>query len=73
MNELLSALQAAFPSIDFEKEKQLYSDGILDSLAMVEVISILDDKFGITVTMDYMEPQNFESVETIWNMMQELQ
>lgn len=72
MEKLIAALEERFPSIDFANEKKLYSDGILDSLAMVDIISILADDFDVTVTMDYMEPENFESAETIWKMVQEL-
>ncbi len=72
MEQLVEVLTKRFPGVDFEKEKKLYSDSILDSLALMEVVTILADRFGVTVTMDYMDPENFESVETIWNMMQEL-
>ena len=73
MEKLINALSQHFPSIDFSNEKHLYTDGILDSLAMVDVISIMEEEFGVIVTMDYMEPENFESAETIWKMIQELQ
>lgn len=73
MEKLITALEECFPSINFTEEKKLYSDGILDSLAMVEIISILANQFDVVVTMDYMDPENFESVETIWNMIRELQ
>lgn len=73
MEKLITALEESFPNINFAEEKKLYSDGILDSLAMVEIITILANQFKVVVTMDYMDPENFESVETIWNMIQELQ
>lgn len=73
MEKLITALEECFPNINFAEEKKLYSDSILDSLAMVEIITILDNQFNVAVTMDYMDPENFESVETIWNMIQELQ
>ena len=73
MEELKKLLEEKFPSIDFDKEKSLVSSGILDSLSVVAIISDLEDAFDISVTMEYIQPAYFESVETMWGMIEELQ
>ncbi len=72
MNELKAALQEAFPSVDFDTEKALVDNGIVDSLSMVMIISIIEDLFDVSVTMEYIQPEYFQSVETMWEMVEEL-
>lgn len=72
MEKLKTTLMELFPAIDFDKEKHLYSDGILDSFAMVEIVSVLADEFGVYLSMEYLVPENFESIESIWKMVQDL-
>lgn len=73
MNELKAALQEAFPSVNFDTEKTLVDSGIVDSLSMVMIISIIEEKFDVSVTMEYIQPEYFQSVETMWEMIEELQ
>ncbi len=73
MEELKKMLQEKFPNIDFDAEKALVSGGVLDSLQVVEIIGEIEDLFDISVTMEYIQPDYFESVETMWDMIEELQ
>lgn len=73
MDELKAMLKEKFPAIDFDREKALISSGTLDSLAVVAIISEIEDMFDISVTMEYIQPKYFESVETMWEMVEELQ
>ena len=71
--ELKEMLKANFPHIDFDREKRLMTDGILDSMSMVTIIVELENLFDVSVTMEYIQPANFESVEAMWEMVEELQ
>lgn len=73
MNELLKMLEEKYPDIDFKNEKSLMSSGILDSLAVVGIIAEIEDMFDISVTMEYIQPTYFESVEAMWEMVEEVQ
>ncbi len=73
MDELKQMLAEKFPNIDFENEKELVSSGILDSLSVVAIIAEIEELFDISVTMEYIQPAYFESVETMWEMVEELQ
>ncbi len=72
MEELKKKLEERFPDVDFDEEKHLVTDEIIDSFAMVDIVSMLADDYGVFVTMEYMEPVNFDSVEAIWDMIQKL-
>ncbi len=73
MNELKAMLKEKYPTIDFDTETALVSSGLLDSLQVVEIIAEIEDMFDIEVTMEYIQPTYFESVDTIWSMIEELQ
>jgi len=72
MEQLKEMLERNYPNIDFDNETQLMSSGVLDSLAVVAIIAEIENMFDISVTMEYIQPMYFESVETMWEMIEEL-
>ena len=72
MQKLLEILQRVRPDVDFKNETLLIDDGILDSMDVVSIISELDDEFGVQVRINELIPDNFNSVEAIWNLIQNL-
>ena len=72
MEQLKEMLESNYPNIDFDNETQLMSSGVLDSLAVVAIIAEIENMFDISVTMEYIQPMYFESVETMWKMIEEL-
>lgn len=72
MEQLKEMLKNKFPNVDFDNETALTSSGILDSLAVVTIIAEIEKIFDISVTMEYIHPRYFESVDTMWEMVEEL-
>ena len=72
MEQLKEMLESNYPNSDFDNETQLMSSGVLDSLAVVAIIAEIENMFDISVTMEYIQPMYFESVETMWEMIEEL-
>lgn len=72
MEQLLAILKNIRPDVDFANEKALIEDGILDSFDVVSIISELDDVFGVQIKITELDPENFNSVESIWNLVQRL-
>lgn len=72
MEKLLEILKGIRPDVDFENETSLIDDGILDSFDVVSIISELDDAFDVQVRIHELDPENFNSAESIWNLVQEL-
>lgn len=73
MEKLLQILKTIRPDVDFNNEKALIDDGILDSFDVVSIISELDDEFNIQIKINELDPDNFNSIESIWNLIQKLQ
>ena len=72
MEQLLQILQGIRPDVDFENETALIDDGILDSFDVVSIISELDDTFGVQIRITELDPENFNSAESIWALVQSL-
>jgi len=73
MEKLLKILQNIRQDIDFENETSLIDDGLLDSFDVVSIISEIDDEFGVQIRINELDPENFNSVESIWALVQKLQ
>jgi len=73
MEQLKEMLKKNYPNIDFENETQLMTDGILDSMAVVAIVAEIEEMYDISVTMEYIQPMYFESVASMWEMIEELQ
>ena len=58
--------------MDFENETALIDDGVLDSFDVVAIISELDDVFDVQIRITELDPDNFNSAEAIWKLVQEL-
>ena len=72
MEKLLEILKGVRPDVDFENETALIDDGILDSFDVVSIISELDDTFGVQIRIAELDPENFNSVKSIWALVEKL-
>ena len=72
MEQLLGILKSIRPDVDFENETALIDDGILDSFDVVSIISELDDAFDVQIRITDLDPENFNSAESIWDLIQKL-
>lgn len=72
MEKLLEILKQVRPDVDFENEIALVDDGILDSFDIVSIISELDDAFGVQIRIAELDPENFNSAQAIWALVQKL-
>lgn len=73
MEELLEILEEIKPGVDFENEESLIGDEILDSFDIVNLVTKLNDEFDIEITPSYLIPENFETVQDIYNLILRLQ
>ena len=71
METLLKILAELRPDVDFEENKELVDSGELDSFDIVSLVGELCDEFEIGA--DEIVPENFNSVEAIWALVQRLQ
>ena len=73
MEKLLEILSELKPDVDFSTENNLIDNAVLDSFDIVQLISQLNDAFDIEITPADIIPENFNSAESLWAMIQKLQ
>lgn len=69
----MEILEDVQPDVDFESCDTLIDDGMLDSFAILSIVSELEDQFEISVSPADIIPENFNSAQAIWAMVQRLQ
>ena len=69
---LLRILRDLHPEIDFENEDALVTDGVLDSFDIVSLVAEINSEFDITVGIDELEPENFDSVDAMEKLVESL-
>ena len=72
MDELLEILNEVKPGVVFENDTDLIGHGVLDSITMVTLVMELNDAFDIEITPVDIVPENFKTVQTIYDMIQRL-
>ena len=72
MDQLMEILTEVNADIDFENCDTLVDDGILDSFDIVSIVGELNDTFDIEITPVDITPENFNSAEAMWEMVQRL-
>lgn len=61
-----------FPAMkNVGNEDPLLKNGLIDSLGILEVVTFLENEFGITLTDEELLPENFESVSSLSNFVQQ--
>lgn len=73
MEEILKILKDIRPDVDFVNEKKLIDDKILDSFDIISIVADLNDHFDIEIDVEDLEPDNFNTVEAILDLVTRLQ
>ena len=72
MNELLEILEDIKPTIDCKTCTGLIDEGYLDSFDILSIVSELNDAFEIEISPVDIVPDNFNSAQALWNMVERL-
>ena len=73
METLLEILNDIDDTVDWENETALIDDRILDSFGVISLISELEDQFEVEIDASEIIPENFNSADAMWKMIQRLQ
>ena len=71
--QIMEILTEICPGVDFESEKALIDDGLIDSLDIVAVVTELMEAFDVELGVDDLTPENFNSVEAIEELIESKQ
>ena len=69
----MELLEGIRPDIDFEREKALVTDRLLESFDIINLVSEINDEFDVKIKPADLVPENFDSVEAMWEMIERLQ
>ena len=63
--KVLAIVKEIAPDIDFEKETALIDDGLLESFAIIQIVTSFMDEFDIEIDADDIEPSNLNSLDAM--------
>lgn len=70
--ELLALLEDVRPDVTFDSEKKLIDDGVLDSFDIISIMQVIEEKFGVLIDIENLEPENFNSVDAMIELIDKL-
>lgn len=73
MEKLLEILNDIQPDADYKTCTTLIDDEVLDSFAILSIVGELEEAFDIEITPVDIVPENFNSAQALWAMVQRLQ
>ena len=73
MEEFFEILENIIPVVVYETCVRLIDDDLLDSFAILSLISDIEDTFDVSVLPGEIVPANFNSAKAIWAMIQKMQ
>ena len=72
MEDIIEILRFIHPEVDYEVETGLIDKKIFDSFDIVTLVGELMDEFDIEITAEHMVPENFNSAQAIYELVQTL-
>lgn len=72
MEELIRIMSEIRPDLDFTLEDKLIDDDVLDSFDIIQIVSEVNDFFGIELNVNDLLPENFNSAEALYELISRL-
>jgi len=72
MEKIINILEALHPAVDFKSKTDLVDGGVLDSFDIIALVNDLSDTFNVDIDVEYLEPENFNSVAAIGKLLEKL-
>lgn len=73
MNAIRNIIKSIRPDLNLDEECQLLTQGIIDSLDVVLIVSEISAYYQVVIPAELITPKNFDSVNSIQNLIAELQ
>ena len=73
MEELLEVLKRVKPGVDFENNHNLIDEEVLDSFDIVSIVAAINEEFDIQITANDIVPENFNSIEEMYALVEKLE
>ena len=73
MEKLIEILEGIEAGVDYENCTTLIDEGILDSLAIISLVSEIEEEFDVQIPTVEIVPENFNSAKAIWDLIVRIQ
>lgn len=73
MNDILEMLKEIKPEHDFALSDDFIEEGLLDSFDIISLVSMLEEKYNISIDGLDILPENFNTVESIEKLVKRCQ
>lgn len=70
--DLRAILEEIRPDVDFENETELIDGGVLESMDIVAIVGEIKEAFDVTIGIEQLTPENFNSEEAILELIEQL-
>lgn len=64
-NKVLKILNDLRPEFDFSQDVNFIEEGMLDSFDVINLVTTLDNEFGISIDGTDVSPENFSTIDSI--------
>lgn len=72
MDKLEEIIKKWYPGYDKTVNMKLFSDGLLDSVVFVAIISDIEEVFGVEIPIELVNPENFDTIENMSEVVERL-
>lgn len=73
MEKLIEILEGIEAGVDYENCTTLIDEGILDSLAIISLVSEIEEEFDVQIPTVEIVPENFNSAKALWDLIVRIQ
>lgn len=70
--DLRAILEEVRPDVDFDNETELIDGGVLESMDIVAIVGEIKEAFDVTIGIEQLTPENFNSEEAILELIEQL-
>ena len=70
--KVLAILKEVKPTKNLESVTDIIEGGYIDSFELMSLVMMLNEAFGIEITIDELIPENFNSVDAIVSMIESM-
>ena len=73
MEKIIEIIKGLKPGAEVDENTRLLDDHVIDSLAMISLVSELDDEFDVEISAKDIVPENFATVSAIQSLIERLE
>ena len=73
MDEIIAILKELHPDVDYETNKALVDNRVIDSFDIISIVAEIDDRLDVQIPAEEIIPENFNSAEALAALVKRLE